>query len=160
MPLRSVLDSGEDQPDFIQNHTPYGIELQQGVIIMTGSYEIKNESRTVGSVEVEKQGLYYHISCRCAPPGGGMQRLILRTKESRTDLGICVPENGAFVVRKRIPCKIVVGENPIFTLEPQNRRQKGRFVVPDPDMPFPELSNLSGAVLERREGKLGILIDA
>lgn len=158
--MRSALDLGEDQSDSIQTHTPCSIELQQGVIIMTGSYEIKNQGKTVGRVEVTKQGLYYHISCRCDPPGGGMQRLILRTGESRTDLGICVPENGSFVVRKRIPCKTVTGENPTFILESQNRRQMGRFVIPDPDMPFPELSNLSGAILERREGKLGILIDA
>ncbi len=126
---------------------------------MIGNYDIRNQGKAIGGVEVTKQGLYYRISCRCIPPDGEIHRLILRTEACRVDLGICVPENGVFVVRKRIPCKTVVGKDATFILESNNLPRRERFFIPDPNMPFPELSNLSGAVLERREGRLGILLE-
>ena len=58
---------------------------------MADAYEIQYEGKTVGSVRVEKQGLYHCFHCRCTLPDEGMSRIHVVSGDNREDLGICIP---------------------------------------------------------------------
>ncbi len=125
---------------------------------MVGTYEIRQGHRAVGAVRVEKQGLYYHFSCRCELTGEVMHRLVVVTDSGKADLGVCVPMDGRFGVEKRLPCKQVGGGSPQFQLLPKHERMQGRFVPIYPEEPFSYMAKLKDAYLATRNGQVGIVI--
>lgn len=125
---------------------------------MVGSYEIKQGTRSIGTVRVEKQGLYYRFSCRCQLTGEVMHRLVVTTDSGRVDLGVCVPMDGMFGVEKRIPCKRVGEGRPEFQLMPKHEGMQGKFVPIYPEEPFAYMAKLKDAFLATQNGQLGIVI--
>lgn len=121
---------------------------------MVGRYEIMQGT---GTVTVEKQGLYYHFSCRCRLSGEVMHRLVVTTDRGTVDLGVCVPMDGRFGVERKLPVKRF-GEDPCFQLLPKHDRMQGRFVPVYPEEPFAYLSKLKNAFLTTRNGAVGIVI--
>ena len=121
---------------------------------MVGRYEI---SQGTGAVTVEKQGLYYHFSCRCRLSGEVMHRLVVTTDAGRVDLGVCVPMDGQFGVERRVPCKRF-GKDPKFQLLPKHERMQGKFVPIYPEEPFAYMTKLKNAFLDVRDGQIGIVI--
>lgn len=120
---------------------------------MVGKYAVYLLDRPVGTVNVEKQGLYYRFSCRCEP-GKGMHRLLLRSGGKETDLGLCVPMADGFGTEKRLPIKQCGTGTPEFFLRPKD----GHFVPISPEEPFRYIHRLENAFLERRGHQLGIVI--
>ena len=114
--------------------------------------------RSVGTVQVEKQGLYYHFSCRCSLSGEVMQRLWLYCGGKETDLGLCVPMEGGFGTEKRISAKQCGQGKPQFLLRPKQTEIRGNFIPLSPEEPFRYLHRLEHAFLERRGEQLGIVI--
>lgn len=125
---------------------------------MVGSYEVTMGNSPVGTVTVEKQGLYYHFSCRCDLSGEVMCRLWLRRGGQETDLGLCVPMEGSFGTEKRLPAKHCGGGAPEFILRPKGADTKGNFIPLSPEEPFRYIHRLEHAFLERRGERLGIVI--
>lgn len=143
-------------------------------------YDLILDSRKVGRAEVDKQGLYYSIYCRCTLPEDDMYRI--RVRGDRTeDLGTCVPMDGAFGLRTRIPAKRL-GEQP-FQFEIIGKHQKEReenkesvgavnsaksgedtenkestFCPIHPDEPFAHIRLLPDAKLAEENGQMGIEI--
>ena len=126
---------------------------------MVGTYPICQGQGRVGTVTVEKQGLYYCFSCRCSLSGEVMHRLVAVTEAGQVDLGVCVPMDGAFGVEKRIPCKRLGTGKPEFQLVPKHEGLRGQFVPVYPEEPFAYLSRLKNAFLATRAGQVGIVID-
>ena len=116
--------------------------------------------RSVGTVQVEKQGLYYRFSCRCALSGEVMNRLWMRCGGKETDLGLCVPMGDGFGTEKRIPAKQCGDGAPTFVLRSKQTEIKGNFIPISPEEPFRYLHRLENAYLERRGERLGIVISA
>ena len=127
---------------------------------MVGTYEVRMGDRAVGQVTVEKQGLYYHFSCRCALSGEVMQRLFLRCGGREIDLGLCVPMGSSFGTEKRLPAKQCGDGTPSFALRPKETEIKGNFIPISPEEPFRYLHRLQNAYLDRRGDRLGIVIRA
>ena len=125
---------------------------------MVGDYELTRMGKPCWHVTVEKQGLYYHISCRCRLPAGQMYCLTVICGDRRENLGVCVPMDGQFGAEKRIPCKRLGEGTPEFTLLPKHEKPEGKFLPVFPEEPFPHLSRLGDAHLENRAGQLGIVI--
>lgn len=128
------------------------------MIYMVGTYDIYRGNEVVGTARVEKQGLYYHICCRCKVSGEGMRRIVVTCGKTRHDLGICVPMDGTFGVDKKIPCKKFGGESPEFLLLPKYPGVQGKFVPVYPDEPFAYMTRLKDAYLQVRDGQPGIVI--
>ena len=124
---------------------------------MVGTYEIRLGSSPVGQITVERQGLYYRISCRCRLPGKGMHRLIASCDGKREDLGTLVPMEGAFGLEKRIPVKRLGEGKPEFLLTSKENVRKEKFVPVYPEEPFSYMSRLKDAYLARRDGQLGLI---
>lgn len=125
---------------------------------MVGTYEVRMGDTPLGAVTVEKQGLYYHFSCRCRLSGEVMCRLWLRRGGQETDLGLCVPMEDGFGTEKRLPARQCGTGTPEFILRPRGADTKGNFIPLSPEEPFRYLHRLENAFLERRGGQLGIVI--
>ena len=155
---------------------------------MADTYEIQYEGSVVGSVRVEKQGLYHCFHCRCALPDEGMYRIHAIAGDDREDLGICIPADGKFGMDKRIPSKRLgdaalsfqllpkdwLPAEPVAESEPSVAEEV--FTEPEPALaeetevpesifvpvsegePFQQLSLLENAVMEVRDDQVGVLI--
>jgi len=125
---------------------------------MDGSYEIKQGDKVIGQAKVEKQGLYYRFTCRCAPDGEGMHRLTVRCGGREVSLGILVPMDGMFGVDKSVPRKSLGEGTPEFFLPGTQKKPQGKFVAVYPEEPFSYIHRLEGAFLARQAGQLGIML--
>ena len=125
---------------------------------MVGTYEIRQGSSCIGKVTVERQGLYYRITCRCSLTGEVMHHLVVTSGSSREDLGTLVPMDGAFGLQKRVAVKRLGEGEPEFHLLPKHGRPEGKFIPVYPEEPFSYMSRLKDAYLEARNGQLGLAI--
>lgn len=112
--------------------------------------------KQVGKAQVIKQGLYYHVICRCDLSGEVMHRLEVCCGEKRVNLGILIPMERGFGLDTRFPVSRV-GEGALtFRLLPRHDCLDGRLFVPiTPEEPFRYLARLKEAFLEIKEGKKG-----
>ena len=139
-------------------NSPLAHKLRRGVIVLVGTYDICLGSTVVGQATVEKQGLYYRISCRCDMAGDTMRRIHVICGGKQENLGICVPMGSSFGLEKRIPCKHLGEGIPEFFLTPRDPATQGKFVPVYPEEPFAYMSKLKGAFLEIRDGQMGIVV--
>jgi len=155
---------------------------------MVQTYEIKYDASPVGVAQMEMQGLYCRISCRCTLPDRELYRIHAVYPEKRVDLGICVPHGDSFGMDMMIPAKHLGAGEPAFELLPKDwkpenteKMQQTNLAVqeddlltteePEPiensedtfipvreDEPFDHLDNLENAVLAVRDDQIGIVI--
>ncbi|MDD6966611.1 MAG: hypothetical protein SO355_08220 [Candidatus Faecousia sp.] len=122
-------------------------------------YAVHFGDDTVGKAQVTRQGLYYHVVCRCSLSGQVMYCLEASTGEKRVNLGILVPQETGFGLETRFPVSRV-GEGELsFRLRPRHDELGGRSFVPiTPEEPFAYLERLKEAFLEIQNGKKGASI--
>ena len=124
---------------------------------MENEYTIHADNTAVGMAMVRRQGLYCHIRCRCKPPGNAVHRLYAVVGGKRTDLGICVPVDGAFGLDTKIPIKRIGEGVPSFYIAPNRPNHMEQFIPVCEQMPFPCIGKLRSASLEHREGQMGLV---
>ena len=125
---------------------------------MDGTYVIEQAGQRIGQAEVTRQGLYYHFTCRCRLSGEVICRLAAVCGDKMENLGVPVPENGEFVLRKKIPVSHL-GEGELrVRVIPKHAELTDNFIPISPEEPFRYLSRLKNAYLERRGQQLGIVI--
>ncbi len=149
---------------------------------MEGNFEVYQDGKSVGTVALTREGLYYHIRCRCKLDAEAVTRLMWKQGHDYVSLGILVPMAGGFGLDTRIAVKKCPGEKPEFVLVekgkedllkqakeilqpeeredtiPQERNHQPEFVPIREDEPFPALEKLENAVLACQEEQLGALI--
>ena len=151
---------------------------------MAETYDITYEGAPVGAARMEKLGLYYVFSCRCRLPKEGLYRIHAISGDTREDLGICIPMDGAFGMDKKIPTKrlgdgrltfelvpkdwkpweIVPESEPVPQMEEteeetvQNESDEEVFVPVSEEEPFEHLDKLEDARMEMRDDQVGIVI--
>lgn len=117
--------------------------------------ELTLGGKTVGKVQVLRQGLYYAFHCRCRISGETAVRLLARCGERREDLGVLVPMEGGFGLDTRRPVKHL-GEGEIqFLLASKHDSPQTYFAPISPEEPFAYLQRLKDAYLETRNGQKG-----
>ena len=119
-------------------------------------YQIFLGKEAIGTAQIEKQGLTYCIRCRCKLSGEVVYKIIAKCGEREADLGILVPENGAFRLTSRIPVKKLGAGEIAFKAVPRHVAPDGMFVPITADEPFKYLSRLENAYLERRGEVMGL----
>lgn len=124
---------------------------------MEGNYAVTFGKNTVGKVQVLREGLYYSFYCRCQLSGDVVYRLAVRCGESEESLGVLVPMEGGFGLKKRIPAKRLGQGSPVFFLMPKHNHS-GVFAPIYPEEPFAYIAKLKDAFLIRQEGQLGAMI--
>ena len=121
-------------------------------------YGVLLGGQSIGKAKVERQGLYYSISCRCRLSGEVVYKLTVSCGENTENLGILVPEGGAFVLTTRIPAKRLGEGELVFRAVPRHTELRVKFVPISPESPYAYLSRLENAFLEVRNGQLGLII--
>ena len=125
---------------------------------MNSTYPIYRGGETIGQALVEKRGLYYCFSCRCNLSGEVIYRLTASCGEKCENLGVLVPENGAFVLATRIPANRLGQGDLEIRAVPKHGQLEGRFIPISPDTPFAYLRQIEKAVFEKRNGQPGIVL--
>ena len=125
---------------------------------MEGTYEISQGGKPVGRVRVERQGLYYHFSCRGKLTGAVVCKLVVSCGERQENLGVFVPMDGTFGIEKKLPVKRLGEGTPQFRVLPKHESVEGKFVPIYPEEPFAYMAKLKDAFLAYQEDQVGIVI--
>ena len=125
---------------------------------MVGEYAVFLGNDPVGTVSVNKKGLYYQIECQCKLSGSVICKLTANWEDKAVDIGILAPEGDGFVIRSNLPIKRA-GEGTVsFHIKPKHQKLPESFVPIRADEPFAYLSMLEKAYLCKIEGNIGIVI--
>ena len=126
----------------------------EGVCILC---EVLLNGHKVGCVFVDTTGLYYKFSCECVLSDNAIYRLYAGDGYTSVKLGVCVPENGKFVLNTRVPKK-TFGEIPIKFWVESNACDEIQVVS---GMEFTQLDKLDTARLKKsNEQQYYILISS
>ena len=125
-----------------------------GVFNLEGVYPVITDNQQVGTVTVKRQGLYFDFDCKCTLDKKQLYRLTLTVGDIRADLGVCVPQNGYFGLRTRLPVKRFGTGEPVFCINTKQEKHNIRHFPVCSDKPFPELSKLRTMCLVTHDGKL------
>lgn len=90
---------------------------------MDSVYIVKLDGNQIGEATVHIRGLYAHIECRCVFPKDGLYRVKMCGNGTVIDLGICIPEDGQFVAKKRILIKDLPKDEISFCAVQQNAQK-------------------------------------
>lgn len=142
----------------MNENPPCRIGLRQGVIFLKTEYSIQFAGETIGCADVERQGLYYRISCRCRLSGEVPVRIHLMHRHGETDLGLCVPMESGFGIDTRIPVKRAGEEITGFYAVASAGSSAAFFVPVSPDEPFQYISRLKDCFLSRRGDRIGVVL--
>ena len=123
---------------------------------MEGYHEVFLGDRPVGKLQIIKQGLYYRLICRCRIPEDGIYRLFVVTGKGRENLGVVVPEDGGFVLDRKIPVR-QLADCTGFLLSARSGEDDGKFVPIYPEEPFSYLAHLESAFLGVQNGQIGAM---
>ena len=125
---------------------------------MEGTYEISQGAKPIGSVTVQRQGLYYHFSGRCVLTGDVVCKIVVKCADKQENLGVLVPMDGKFGIEKKLPVKRLGEGTPQFRILPKHEKMEGKFVPIYPEEPFSYMAKLKDAFLAHQAGQLGIVI--
>ena len=125
---------------------------------MIGEYEVMLGEKSVGRMEVCREGLYYRFRCGCSLTGAVVCKIVVACGGEQRSLGIPVPEGNRFVLDTRVPVKYFPPGEPKFRVLPRRQASEGKFVPVYPEEPFAYLAQLKDAYLARRNGQIGVII--
>lgn len=125
---------------------------------MEGTYSVSFGGRSVGKVQVQRQGLYYRFWCRCRLSGDVVCRLHISCGGKEENLGIVVPVDDGFGLDVRLSARRLGQGEPVFTLVPRHEKTTENFVPIYPDEPFAYIARLKECYLARQNGQYGICI--
>lgn len=124
---------------------------------MEERYPVMQGETEIGRVELQREGLYVRLVCRCQLSGGKLRRLFVHTENGSLDLGTLIPMDGGFGLDMRIPAKRLSGELR-FLLDGTEKKQKTSFVPIRPEEPFSYLERLKTSFLTIQNGEKGIIV--
>ena len=126
---------------------------------MEQSYAVTVKGTPVGKVLVQKQGLYYHFSCRCQLKGDTIYRLVVTSGSTSVNLGVVIPVDNGFVLNTKLPIKKIGEGEMIFTLRTKQDESLDAFIPIKPEEPFAYISRLKDSFLTLQDGQAGILVN-
>ena len=126
---------------------------------MEGKYPVLDGDKQVGWAMVTRQGLYYHICCRCKPEGNEVVKLQIKTGETCHHIGVLIPVEGEFGLDMKIPVKRLGDRIGQFEISSGKKDASIRFIPVIPHEPFSHLRMLNVAKLERRGDQIGVVIN-
>ena len=123
-------------------------------------YDVLLDGTAVGRVQVSRQGLYDHYSCRCRLPKKEVCRLYVRCGDRQENLGVLIPEGDGFCLKTSIPAKRLGAGERTFLVVPKSQKepQPMVFLPICPDRPFDFIEQLKEACLAVRDGQPGALV--
>ena len=129
-----------------------------GGMDMEGNYPVLLGTKNMGSVQVEKQGLYWQFSSRCDLSGEVMYDLVACAGDQRIKIGLLSPYRGKYTLQAKLPVKRFTQEIPHFCLQARHEATNDGFVPLKPEMPFAYIHRLEEAYLAVKQGQIGLVI--
>ena len=124
---------------------------------MEGNYPVYLGEQAVGQVQVSKEGLYYHIRCKCRFSREGLYRMVL-TGEQTVSMGILVPMGDGFGMDTRIPVKRIGEGKTLFQVIESHAISNEPFLPIKEDEPFTYIARLKDAYMTYQNGQTGIVL--
>jgi hypothetical protein len=121
-----------------------------------GTYKVYKSQEAVGEVVLTQEGLYYRIRCNCKPTNE-ILRLVCRSTQEETVIGVCAPTEWGFGIERRVPVK-KMGQPPLeFQLLGEMDMQGDFYKLTDrlPDVLLDKLERCRFVV---RDGVAGLRI--
>jgi len=120
-------------------------------------YNIYFRNKAVGVACVEHVGLYTQFQCQCYFDQKGSYRIKAQYGTVCVDLGLCVPDSNAFVIKTKVANRKLNGETPFFfVLDTKGGNTK--FLPVNPQVSFDHIRRLTEAKFYIKNGIPGILI--
>ena len=133
--------------------------MAKGESFLEGIYDIYRGADKIGKAEVRREGLYYRFLCCCNLTGEVIYRITVSCGDKTENLGIPVPDGHDFRLSARLPISRFPKETPEFKAVPRHSENlQGHWIPISAETPFDYIHRLHNAVLERRDGQVGILI--
>lgn len=112
-------------------------------------FPIEFHNKTVGSVSLQRQGMYYLAQCTCWELPAERCRIILVWDGNENDLGVCVPSDEGGSLVKRIPIKQLDGR--IVSFHIRTADENSLFPIYE-NQPFDQIALIPRARLIYRHG--------
>lgn len=115
-----------------------------------------SDNRQAGEAHIQKEGLYYAITCQCKYSGQRIPRIYGVWEGKRRNLGVCVPKDGSFERFVKIPVKDFPAYDASYFL--RSEKWEEDFTPLTENGEFPRLPEIESAKLTLREQEPGILL--
>ena len=119
---------------------------------MEGTYTIWLSQEAVGSVTVERSGLYYLFRCQCQLHSQVICRVMVSCGGRIENLGILIPGEKSFHLTKKLPIREFPPGVPEFWITPRHLTKREISVDIYPEEPFHYISKLENAYLRTKQG--------
>ena len=117
-------------------------------------YQVYFGKIVVGTVQLIRNGLYYRVKCCCRFPQLGRYRIYAVSKNSKIDLGLCVPIDSGFGFNTSVKAKLFDSDEIRF----EALLDESTFIPVEMDQPFSFLTVLQHCRFAIYNGKAGIII--
>ena len=117
---------------------------------MAELFEVTLGGQTVGTVELNREGLYYRIICRCRVHDSEIHRLYADGEK----IGVLIPDRGELVLETKVAAKRLKG-GCAFSLD-ENRKT---FIPIRPGKEFAHLDKVRQVRLAFRDEEPGIFLE-
>ena len=124
---------------------------------MVNTYDVFLDGKAVGTASLEKEGLYWKITCRCNVPNDVPYEVLLRAGE-HINLGLLVKEEMAHCLTRRIAMKRIREDQLCFEATARIAKPAEVFQCIASEEPFAYLEEIKGCKLEEKDGHVGLLI--
>jgi len=125
---------------------------------LDAKYDVLMNGKIVGWATVRKEGLYVQITCECRLDHDGFYRIFANCVDASNDLGICIPQNGRFVLKKKMPIKRFGSGIPSFRIEGEKQYTEAQFVPLEQGRPFAYIQELDRGYFTISSDRPGIQI--
>jgi len=120
------------------------------------TYDVCFNDRVIGTTEIIKRGLYYHITCKCSLEEG-VYRVFAQSENGTVLIGVFYPKDGCYEIDKMVSIKSLGTNIHSFCINPV-KTQRCSFYKVHPDQPFAELWQIEKARFAIENGQIGIHI--
>ena len=121
-------------------------------------YKVWYQSKIVGAAQIEKQGMFYLIHCRCTLPEKGNYRLFVEGGSITENLGILIPNKQGYEVRSRIAINKIGQGELTFAIRKNDTESSDKFYPVCENEIFSAIDQLDKGRLAVHEDRLGIVI--
>ena len=124
---------------------------------MQTEYPVMYEKRCCGTATITQEGMYYRIRCHVDGNVPTPVRVLLRTENGDTDLGLCFREGIGFALTARLPVT-AVGEAALMFHVYNKKKTDVIFIPVDEKQEFPYLAMVKKARFAVEDSKTGIYL--
>lgn len=136
--------------------SPLPHRFAAGGICLKMNYSVKFRDKSVGTVAITAQGLYYCISASCDLDHNQMYELIMCKENGILNLGVLLPEGKSLILEKKLPVKAFGLDDISFVIAVRDENDLSSFVVVEEETPFAHIQKLEKAVMVRKGEERGV----